>query len=145
MPVCSPAECTKMVCTCSLVERLDLLPMVVLLKTLGKLPARRAKSAHLRLAFTISPLTNCAVSHNFRIRKMSTPGKSYVERKMLCILLLEWSHASFRNYTPFSSIFRKRTSSQTPYFLIARLLLPTAPPPYVLVEKYSVLLDTIFT
>src|SRR5213080_354905 len=35
-----------MVCKCSLVERLDLLPMAVLLMIGGKLPARRAKSAH---------------------------------------------------------------------------------------------------
>ena len=41
-----------MVCTCSLVERLDLLPIAVLLKTLGTLPARWAASAHLRLACT---------------------------------------------------------------------------------------------
>jgi NAD(P)-dependent dehydrogenase (short-subunit alcohol dehydrogenase family) len=44
--VFSRAELTKMVCTSSLVERLDLLPIAVLLMTLGKLPARRAKSAH---------------------------------------------------------------------------------------------------
>jgi hypothetical protein len=35
-----------MVCKCSLVERLDLLPMAVLLMIGGKLPAQRAKSAH---------------------------------------------------------------------------------------------------
>jgi hypothetical protein len=35
-----------MVCKCSLVERLDLLPMAMLLMSGGKLPARRAKSAH---------------------------------------------------------------------------------------------------
>jgi len=35
-----------MVCKCSLVERLDLLPMAVLLTIGGKLPAQRAKSAH---------------------------------------------------------------------------------------------------
>ena len=35
-----------MVCKCSLVERLDLLPMAVLLMIGGKLPARRAQSAH---------------------------------------------------------------------------------------------------
>jgi len=35
-----------MVCKCSLVERLDLLPMAVLLMIGGKLPARPAKSAH---------------------------------------------------------------------------------------------------
>jgi hypothetical protein len=46
LPVFSRAECTKMVCKCSLVERLDLLPMAVLLMIGGKLPARRAKSAH---------------------------------------------------------------------------------------------------
>ncbi len=40
------AECTKMVCKRSLVERLDLRPSAVLLKTLGKLPAQKAKSAH---------------------------------------------------------------------------------------------------
>lgn len=42
----SRAACTKMVCKRSLVERLDLLPMAVLLKTLGKLPAQKAQSAH---------------------------------------------------------------------------------------------------
>jgi hypothetical protein len=46
LPAFSRAEFTKMVCTCSLVERLDLLPMAVLLMIGGKLPARRAKSAH---------------------------------------------------------------------------------------------------
>src|SRR6266487_1761559 len=35
-----------MVCKCSLVERLDLLPIAVLLMSGGKLPAQRAKSAH---------------------------------------------------------------------------------------------------
>jgi hypothetical protein len=35
-----------MVCKCSLVERLDLLPIAVLLMIGGKLPAQRAKSAH---------------------------------------------------------------------------------------------------
>ncbi len=35
-----------MVCKCSIVERLDLLPMAVLLMIGGKLPAQRAKSAH---------------------------------------------------------------------------------------------------
>jgi len=35
-----------MVCKCSLVERLDLLPMAVLLMIGGKLSAQRAKSAH---------------------------------------------------------------------------------------------------
>jgi hypothetical protein len=35
-----------MVCKCSLVEQLDLLPIAVLLMIGGKLPARRAKSAH---------------------------------------------------------------------------------------------------
>jgi len=35
-----------MVCKWSLVERLDLLPMAVLLMIGGKLPAQRAKSAH---------------------------------------------------------------------------------------------------
>jgi len=34
------------VCKCSLVERLDLLPIAVLLMIGGKLPAQRAKSAH---------------------------------------------------------------------------------------------------
>jgi hypothetical protein len=39
LPVFSRAEFTKMVCKCSLVERLDLLPMAVLLTIGGKLPA----------------------------------------------------------------------------------------------------------
>src|SRR5205085_289695 len=47
LPVFSRAEFTKMVCKCSLVERLDLLPMAVLLMIGGKLPAQRAKSTHL--------------------------------------------------------------------------------------------------
>jgi len=46
LPVFSRAELTKMVCKCSLVERLDLLPIAVLLMIGGKLPAQRAKSAH---------------------------------------------------------------------------------------------------
>src|SRR5713101_1985789 len=46
LPVFSRAEFTKMVCKCSLVERLDLLPIAVLLMIGGKLPAQRAKSAH---------------------------------------------------------------------------------------------------
>jgi hypothetical protein len=46
LPVFSRAELTKMVCKWSLVERLDLLPMAVLLMSGGKLPAQRAKSAH---------------------------------------------------------------------------------------------------
>src|SRR2546421_11740378 len=46
LPVFSRAEFTKMVCKCSLVERLDLLPMAVLLTIGGKLPAQRAKPAH---------------------------------------------------------------------------------------------------
>src|SRR5260221_4668543 len=44
--VFSRAELTKMVCKCSLVERLDLLPIAVLLMIGGKLPAQRAKSGH---------------------------------------------------------------------------------------------------
>ena len=43
--VFSRAELTKMVGKCSLVERLDLLPMSVLLMIGGKLPAQRAKFA----------------------------------------------------------------------------------------------------
>ena len=43
VPVFSRAEWTTMVCTCSLVERLDLRPLAVLLKTLGKLPAKTGK------------------------------------------------------------------------------------------------------
>src|SRR5437588_11737060 len=46
LPVFSRAELTKMVCKCSLVERLDLLPIASLLMIGGKLPAQRAKSAH---------------------------------------------------------------------------------------------------
>jgi hypothetical protein len=46
VPVFSRAELTKMVCKWSLVERLDLRPSAVLLRIGGKLPARRAKSAH---------------------------------------------------------------------------------------------------
>jgi hypothetical protein len=42
---------------CSLVERLDLLPGAVLLMSGGKLPARRANSAHARRAFTTCFIT----------------------------------------------------------------------------------------
>ena len=52
LPVFSRAECTKMVCTCSLVERLDLLPMAVLLMVGGKLPAKTGKIRSLRRACT---------------------------------------------------------------------------------------------
>ena len=44
--VFSRAEFTKMVCKCSLVERLDLLPMAVLLMIEGNFSDLRAKSAH---------------------------------------------------------------------------------------------------
>ena len=41
-----------MVCKCSLVERLDLLPIAVLLMIGGKLPAKTGKIRSLRRAFT---------------------------------------------------------------------------------------------
>src|SRR5437588_4356642 len=52
LPVFSRAEFTKMVCKCSLVERLDLLPIAVLLMIGGKLPAKTGKIRSLRRAFT---------------------------------------------------------------------------------------------
>ena len=42
-----------MVCKCSLVERLDLLPMAVLLMIGGKLPAKTGKIHSLGRAFTM--------------------------------------------------------------------------------------------
>ena len=45
--VFSRAEFTKMVCKCSLVERLDLLPMAVLLMIEGNFSDVRAKFAHM--------------------------------------------------------------------------------------------------
>lgn len=46
VPVFFRAEWTKLVYTWSFVERLDLLPMAVLLRSGGKLPARGVRSAH---------------------------------------------------------------------------------------------------
>jgi len=53
LPVFSRAKLTKMVCKCSLVERLDLLPMAVLLMIGGKLPAKTGKIHSLGRAFTM--------------------------------------------------------------------------------------------
>src|SRR5437762_6249461 len=52
VPVFSRAECTQMVCTCSRVERLDLLPIAVLLMSGGKLPSKTGKIRSLRRACT---------------------------------------------------------------------------------------------
>jgi hypothetical protein len=49
-----------MVCKCSLVERLDLLPMAVLLMIGGNVPASRAKPAH--------PSVHLPRAHGRRIR-----------------------------------------------------------------------------
>ncbi len=53
VPVFSRAELTKMVCTCSLVERLDLLPLAVLLMSGGKLPAKTGQIRSLPMKIRI--------------------------------------------------------------------------------------------